>query len=202
MPFAFRFCFLLATSLLLLAPFGSAIEVRVTAPALERTLEHQVFNQAGQDGKLDRHYLRGSKTTGCAIYSDDPRVVFRDDRVVVTVKTHFKLGFGRSCFGLGTTAESEVSFIPEAEGEVVGFRDARIEHITKNKELDLLLEPFLAHKLPQEMKINAADLMRTLLVKSPDSTGYNLTLTRLKLHSMQVEGQDLVVDLDANIRVE
>ena len=183
-------------------PFAAAIEVRVTAPALERTLQHQVFNQAGPDGRTDRHYLRGNKTTGCAIYSDEPHVAFRDDRVVVTLKTHFKLGFGKSCFGLGTTAESEVSFIPEAEGESVGFRDARIEHITKNRELDLLLEPFLSKKLPQEMKINAAELMRTLLVKSPDSTGYNLTLTRLKLHSMLVEGEDLVVDLDANIRVE
>jgi hypothetical protein len=44
--------------------------------------------------------------------------------------------------------------------------------------------------------------MRTLLVKAPDSTGYTLTLTSLKLHSMQVDGQDLVVDLDAAIRVE
>jgi hypothetical protein len=101
---------------------------------------------------------------------------------------------------LSTT--SEVSFIPEAEGESVGFRDARIDHLSDNKELNLLLEPFLSKKLPQQMKINAADLMRTLLVRAPDSTGYTLTLTMLKLHSMQVEGSILVVDLDASIKVD
>jgi len=188
----------------LLAGFGvaSAIEVRVTAPALERTLQRQVFNQPDAEGKLNRHYLRGSSTKGCSVYVDDPHVTFADDRLVVKVKTHAKLGFGKACFGISVSTDSEVSFIPEAEGESVGFRDARIDHLSDNKELNLLLEPFLSKKLPQEMKINAADLMRTLLVKAPDSTGYTLTLTRLKLHSMLIQGQDLVVDLDADIRVE
>jgi len=179
-----------------------AIEVRVSAPALERTLKRQLFNDPDPDGKLDRHYLRGSATKGCAVYADDPHVVFKDDRVVVTLKTHAKLGFGKNCFGVSLTVDSQVSFIPEAEGESVGFRDARIDHLSDNKELDLLLEPFLSKKLPQQMKVNAADLMRTLLVKAPDSTGYTLTLTMLKLHSMQVAGQVLVVDLDADIKVE
>jgi hypothetical protein len=136
------------------------------------------------------------------VYAEDPHVIFKDDRVVVTVKTHAKLGFGKNCFGIGITTDSEVSFVPEAEGEIVGFRDAKIDHLTDNKELNLLLEPFLAKKLPQEMKINAAELMRTLLVKAPDQTGYTLTLTRLKLHSMMVAEGELVVDLDADIKVE
>ena len=52
------------------------------------------------------------------------------------------------------------------------------------------------------MKINAADLMRKLLVRAPDSTGYTLTLTRLQLHSMSVYGPAIVVDLDADIKVD
>ena len=187
-----------------LPAFGTAraIEVRITAPALQRTLARQLFNQPDADGKLTRHYLRGSATKGCSVYADDPHVEFQNDRVVVTVKTHAKLGFGKSCFGISVSAKSEVSFVPEAEDESVGFRDARIDHLTDNKELNLLLEPFLSKKLPQEMKLNAANLMRTLLVKAPDSTGYTLTLTRLQLHSMQIQGNDLVVDLDADIRVQ
>ena len=187
--------------LLSVAP-ARAIEVRVSAPALERTLKRQLFNEAGPDGKLDRHYLRGGAAKGCSVYADEPHVTFKDDRVVVSLKTHAKLGFGRNCFGVSVSTESQVSFIPEAEGESVGFRDARIDHLSDNKELDLLLEPFLSKKLPQQMKINAAELMRTLLVRAPDSTGYTLTLTMLKLHSMQVDGQILVVDLDADIKVD
>ena len=189
---------------------AGAIEVRVSAPALERTLLNQVFNQAGPKGQNDhRHYLRGDATKGCAVYADTPHVTFRhvdgsdaEDRIDVTIKTHAKVGFGKACFGIGLTFDSEVSFIPEAQGESVGFRDARIEHLSANKEIDLLLEPFLAKKLPQEMKINAANLMRTLLVRAPDSTGYVLTLTTLTLHSMTVQGDALVVDLDADIRVD
>jgi hypothetical protein len=146
--------------------------------------------------------LKGSASKGCSVYVDEPHVSFKDDRVVVSVKTHAKLGIGKACFGISITAESQVSFIPEAEDESVGFRDAHIDHLTNNKELDVLLEPFLSKKLPQEMKVNAADLMRNLLVKAPDSTGYKLTLEMLKLHSMQVDVDVLVVDLDANFRVE
>ncbi len=196
-----RACALLLC-LLALPPAARAVEVRITAPALERTLQHQLFNQPGPDGTLDRHFLRGNGSKGCAAYVDSPQVFFQDDRVFVSVKTHATLGIGKSCFGISLTTRSEVSFIPEAEGESVGFRDARIEHLSDNKELNLLLEPFLSRKLPQEMKVNAANLLRTLLVKAPDSTGYVVTLQTLELHSLQVDGQVLVVDLDAGIRVE
>jgi len=193
---------IMASLLLLCCAHAQAIEVRVTAPALERTLQHQLFNQPDAEGKQDRHYLRGNGTRGCSVYADEPHVTFSEERVVVSVKTHAKLGIGKACFGISITTESEVSFVPEAEGESIGFREAHIDRLTNNKELDLLLEPFLAKKLPQEMKVNAADMMRKLLVKAPDSTGYTLTLEMLQLHSMQVDGQELVVDLDANFRVE
>ena len=197
----FRFSALLWGSLLFVVS-AQAIEVRVSAPALERTLKKQLFNEAGPDGKLERHYLKGNLTKGCYVYVDDPHVSFKDDRVIVTVKTHAKLGIGKACFGISLSTESVVSFIPQAEGESVGFRDARIDRLSENKELDLMMEPFLSKKLPQEMKVNAAVLMRELLVKAPEQTGYTLTLTSLKLHSMQVDGQVLVVDLDAAIKVE
>ena len=205
--------FFVAFLLLSMLP-AHAVELRVSAPALERTLLRQVFNQAGPRGQNDnRHYLRGDATKGCAVYADSPHVSFRhveptaldpapDDRVVVSVKTHAKLGFGKSCFGIAVSFESEVSFIPEAEGESVGFRDARIEHLSANREVDALLEPFLSKRMPQEMKVNAASLMRTLLVRAPDSTGYTLTLTSLNIRSMHVEGDVLHVDLDAEIKVD
>jgi hypothetical protein len=185
------------------ASSAHAIEARVSAPALERTLKKQLFNEAGPDGKLDSHYIKGGFAKGgCYVYVDDPHVSFKDDRVIVTVKTHAKLGIGKACFGISLSTDSQVSFIPEAEGESIGFRDARIDRLSDNKELDVLMEPFLSKKLPQQMKVNAADLMKTLLVKAPDSTGYTLTLTSLKLHSMQVDAQVLVVDLDFAIKVE
>ena len=184
---------------------ADAIEVRISAPALERTLKNQVFITPAPSPDLPRRvYLSGKPTSGCSVFADSPEVSFKDDRVVVRMNTHGNFGASLhgKCLGVWLNTESVVSFIPEAEGESIGFRDARIDKLTDSRELNLLLEPFLAHKLPAEMKVNAATLMRTLLVHAPDSTGYTLTLSSLKLHSMLVEHQSLVVDVDAKIAVE
>jgi hypothetical protein len=178
---------------------AAAIEVKVSAKSLERTLRAQLFN--GADG---RYYLRGDAKSACFVYAEDPHVSFVNERIVVHVKTRSKLGTSvrGACFGVGLSTETDVSFIPEAEEESVGFRDARLEKMSDSKELNFLLTPFLSRKLPQQMKLNAAVLIRQLLSRSAETTGYTLTLGRLKLHSMLVEGQALVVDLDADISVE
>lgn len=214
---------LVPAALFLLANLPAhAITLRISAAALERALRHQVFTSPGPDGKPSRHYLRGNPKQPCSVYAEDPHITFlhpgtsagiastpttgfaEQDRIIVTVRTHANFGkaIGGFCLGIPISIESQVSFIPEAQGEAIGFRDARVDHASNSPELNALLEPFLAHRLPTEMKINAANLMRTLLVRAPDATGYTLTLTTLNLHSMQVEDQFLRVDLDADIKVD
>jgi hypothetical protein len=148
--------------------------------------------------------MRGDATTPCFVYAEAPHITFKDDRIVVHVHTRSKLGADvhGNCFGLTLNTDADVSFIPEAQGESVGFRDARIEKLSDSKELNFLLVPFLSRKLPAQMKVNAADLMRTLLAQSMATTGYVLTLTSLKLHSMVVDHDALVVDVDAAMRIE
>ncbi len=194
-----------ALAFLTLPCTARAITLRVSAPALERTLKNQVFTTSPPKADLpNRTYLRGNGQSGCAIFVDSPQVTFAEDRVVIKVHSHANFGAsikGR-CIGVWINTESVVSFIPEAEGETIGFRDAHIDKLTESRELNTLLEPFLARRLPQELKINAADLMRTMLVHAPGQTGYTLTLSTLKLHSMQVQEQALVIDLDADIQVD
>jgi hypothetical protein len=176
-----------------------AIEVKVSAKALERTLRMQLFN--GPEG---RYYMRGDATTPCYVYAEDPHVTFKDDRIVVHVHTRAKLGkaLRGACVGVSLTTNADVSVVPDAEGESVGFRDARIERVSESKELNFLLVPFLSRKLPSQMKLNAADLMRKLLSQSAASTGYTITLDTLKLHSMLVDHEALVVDVDAGMSIE
>ena len=178
---------------------ASAIEVRVSAQALERTLRTQLFN--GQQG---RYYIRGDITSACYVYAESPHVTFVLDRIVVHV--HAKAKFGTAvhgaCIGVSLTTDADVSLIPEAEEESVGFRDARIEHLSESKELNFLLVPFLSRKLPAQMKVNAAVLMRQLLSRSTETTGYALSLGSLKLHSLLVEGDMLVMDADAALKVD
>jgi hypothetical protein len=176
-----------------------AIDVTVSALALERTLRTQLFN-----GAQGRYYIRGDATTACYVYAENPHVAFKDGRVVVHVHTRAKIGTSvrGACIGVSLTTDADVSLVPEAEGESVGFRDARVERLSESKELNFLLVPFLSHKLPSQMKVNAADLMSKLLSQSVASTGYTLTLKSLKLHSMVVDHDTLVVDVDAAMSVE
>ena len=52
------------------------------------------------------------------------------------------------------------------------------------------------------MKVNAADQIRQLLTKSAESTGYSMSLLLLKIHSMVVQNNSLVVDIDGNFGVD
>jgi hypothetical protein len=176
-----------------------AIEVKVSALALERTLRAQLFN-----GPQGRYYMRGDATTACFVYAETPHVSFKDDRVMVHVHTRAKIGTAvrGACIGVSLTTDADVSLVPEAEGESIGFRDARVERLSESRELNFLLVPFLSRKLPSQMKLNAADLMGKLLSKSVTETGYTLTLKSLKLHSMVVDHDALVVDVDADVSVE
>jgi hypothetical protein len=178
---------------------ASAIEVRVSAQALERTLQTQLFN-----GPQGRYYIRGDAHSACYVYAESPHVTFVQDRVVVHVHTKARFGTAvrGACIGVSLTTDADVSLIPEAEEESIGFRDARIERLSESKELNFLLVPFLSRKLPAQMKMNAAILMRQLLSRSTETTGYALSLNSLKLHSLLVEGDSLVMDADAALKVD
>jgi hypothetical protein len=175
-----------------------AIEIKISSEALERTLNKQLFNADG-----GRYYIRGKADSACYVYAEDPKVSFKDDRIWIHIKTHSKLGTSvhGACLGVSLNAEADVSVIPDAQGETIGFRDAKIEHLSTSKELNFLLVPFLSGKLPQQMKVNAADLVRQLLSKSAEATGYDLRLDNLKIHSMQVDHNDLDVDFDGDLSV-
>jgi hypothetical protein len=178
---------------------ASAVEVTISAQALERTLQAQLFN--GPEG---RYYMRGDSNSACYVYADSPHISFVQDRIVVHVHARAKLGttVHGACIGVSLSTDADVSLIPDAEEESIGFRDARIERLSDSRELNFLLVPFLSHKLPAEMKVNAAVLMRQLLSRSTETTGYALSLSSLKLHSLLVEGERLVMDVDAELKVD
>src|ERR1700743_3381473 len=174
-----------------------AVELEISAQAIERTLKMQLFN-----GEQGRYYIKGDAKSACFVYAEDPKVSFQDDRVVVHVHTRARLGKGAlgTCLGVGLTRDADVSVIPEAEDQSIGFRNARIEKLSDWPELNIFLTPFLNRQLPQAMKVNAADILRMLLTKSSETTGYKLTLDNLKIHSMMVKDSYLVVDMDGGIK--
>lgn len=195
-------CRVLAISFLLAAAgvlHSYAVELKVSRESLERTLKFQLFNTP--DG---RYYLKGNAQTPCYIYADDPHLSLVEDRFVVSMKTHSHLGkkVGGACLGISLSLPAKVSLAPDGEGETIGFRDARVESISDQRELNFVLIPFLSHQIPSSMKVNAADLLRHALEGSTASSGYKVTLDRLKIHSMQIEGDTLVVDVDGDLSIK
>ena len=91
---------------------------------------------------------------------------------------------------------------PAGEGETLGFKDARLEKVSERRELNFVLSPFLSHTVPSSMKVNAAELLRKTLADSTARSGYKVALDRLKIHSIQIEGDDVVVDVDGGISVK
>jgi hypothetical protein len=168
--------------------------MRISRDAIERTLKQQLFG--GPDG---RYYLKGNPQSACYSYVEDPKLSFAQDRIVVRIKTHARLGTSLrgTCLGLTLAVPAEVSLAPDAEGESVGFRDARLDRISDQKELN-----FLSHQVPSSMKVNAADLLRKALEGSTASSGYKVALDRLKIHSIQIDGDTLVVDVDGDLSVK
>jgi hypothetical protein len=176
-----------------------AVELRIGRDALERTLKQQLFN--GPDG---RFYLKGTPRSACSVYADDARVAFVQDRIVVKVKTRARMGksVGGACLGVSLSPLAEVSMAPYGEGETIGFRDAQLIKVSSQRELNFLLTPFLSRQVPSSMKVDAADLLRKALEGSTASSGYKVSLERLKVHSMQIQGDTLVVDVDGDITVK
>jgi hypothetical protein len=180
-------------------PQSGAVELKVSRDALERTLIKQLFN--GPDG---RYYLKGNAQSACYVYAEDPKLKFVEDRIVVQLKTHARLGqrLGGACIGIALSLPAEVSLAPDGEGETVGFRDARVDKVSDHTELNFVLTPFLSRQVPSGMKVNAADLLRKALEGSTASSGYKVTLDRLKIHSVLVQEETLVVDVDGDISVK
>lgn len=175
-----------------------AVELRVSRAALERTLKQQLFSGPG-----GRFYLKGTAKSACSVYADDASVTFAQDRIVVKVKTRARLGksMGGACLEISLSPTAEVSMAPYGEGETIGFKDAELLRVSDQRELNFLLTPFLGRQVPSSMKLNAADLLRKSLEDSTATSGYKLTLERLKVHSIQIEGDVLVVDVDGDISV-
>jgi hypothetical protein len=176
-----------------------AVELRVSREALERTLRQQLFGGPG-----GRYYLKGTLRSACSVYADEASVAFVQDRIVVKVKTRARMGksMGGACIGISLAPTAEVSMAPYGEGETIGFRDAQLLKVSEQRELNFLLTPFLSRQVPSSMKVNAADLLRKSLEDSTAKSGYRVRLEKLKVHSMQIEGDALIVDVDGDISVK
>ena len=185
--------------LLCRAPACQAGEFKVSSGALERTLKARLFGTPDQ-----RFYLRGDAHSACYLYAEDPHLFFSEDRILVRVHTSGKYGkqFGGRCVGFPVSMNTVISLAPSVEGETIGVTDARLDRLSDSAELNFVLSPFLSHKLPANIKINAATMLREILTKSTETSGYPLTLERLDIRQVHVTNKVLIVDYDSDMRID
>jgi hypothetical protein len=180
-------------------PVCKAEEFKVSSGALERTLKARLFNTPDQ-----RYYLRGDAHSACYVYAEDPHLFFSGDRILVRVHTGGKYGkqIAGRCIGFPVSVNTVISLAPIAEGETIGVTDARLDRVSDSAELNFILSPFLSHKLPANIQINAATMLREILTKSTETSGYPLTLERLDIRQVHVTDKFLVVAYDSDMRID
>ncbi len=190
----------LAAAALACAPGADAGELRISAGALERTLAASLFS--GPDG---RAYLRGGPGKAeCAVSLESPRLSFAGQRILLHLHTVAMIGptvRGR-CLGIGLVKDVDVSMLPVAQGQTIAFSDVRLERLSGSRELDFLLMPFLRRTVPSSLKVDAAWLLKKTLENSRERTGYAMKLERLVVHSIEVAGDRLVVDVDGDLSID
>jgi hypothetical protein len=181
------------------APVCHAGEFKVSSGALERTLKARLFSTPDQ-----RFYVRGDAHSACNLFVEDPHLFFSGDRILVRVHTSGKYGtqLGGRCIGVPVSMNTVISLAPTAEGETIGVTDARMDRLSESAELNFILSPFLSRKLPANIKLNAATMLREILTKSTETSGFPLTLERLDIRQVHVTDKLLVVDYDSDMRID
>jgi len=111
-------------------------------------------------------------------------------------------GLSFTLWGKPHSMNTVISLAPSVEGETVGVTDARMDRLSDSSEVNFILSPFLSHKLPNNIKINAATMLREILTKSTETSGYPLTLERLDIRQVRVGEKFLVVNYDSDMRIE
>ena len=61
-----------------------------------------------------------------------------------------------------------------------------MDKVSDHEELNFVLTPFLSRQVPTGLKVNAADLLRKALENSTATSGYKVSLERLKIHSVLI----------------
>jgi hypothetical protein len=191
--------FFVCCFLLCLCPVCQAGQFKVSSNALERTLKSRLFNTP--DG---RYYLRGDAHSVCNLYVEDPHLSFAGDRILVRVHTGGTYGkqLAGRCLGFHVSMNTTISLAPLAQGETIGVTDARVDRLSDSSELNFILSPFLSRNLPANIQLNAANMLREILTKSTETSGYPLTLERLDVRHVHATDKYLSVEYDSDMRVE
>ena len=132
------------------------------------------------------------------MYADDAKVTFVQDWIVVKVKTQARVGTSVGVAGveISLSPTAEVSMVPFGERESIGFPSPTGERAAEVElSADTVSERAGALKHQVGCSRFAAQGAGGLWATS----GFKVVLERLKVHSIEIQGDVLVVDPDRDI---
>lgn len=106
------------------------------------------------------------------------------------------------CVGFPVSMMTTISLAPLADGEIIGVTDAKIDRLSDSDEMNFILSRFVNKNLPAGLQMNAATMLREILTKSTETSGYPLTLERLQVRNVHTTDKYLAVEYDSDMKVE
>jgi hypothetical protein len=193
-----RFLAFILLLLAVCAPRARAVELRLRFGALERMLSEQLFTEEG------KRYV-GPKRTKCNFaYLQKPRVQGEGGRIRIlaqfTGRTALDV-FGR-CVGLGDEFDLVIVARPEYRSDGIGFADVTVKPLSKNGYYIRRVCTAMAATLARDFKYPLAAEARRILEDASATPRYPREMRNLKVNSIGVTGEELVLDLNFALTIK
>lgn len=187
----------LVAALLLAAPaWGVDLEIRFGA--LERLIGEQMFTADG------RKYVRGAKERKCNYaFLEKPKLSAAGDRLQLKVNFSGKTAldmFGR-CVGVGDSFELTLTAKPVANSGSIAFQDFNVS-TPRDSFYIRRVRSALVQTLSKDFRIDVMQHARKL-IEAPHAVGaYQQEIKDLKMHSVRVAPDALVLGVDFRVIVK
>lgn len=165
---------------------ASASEIVIENTAIEKTLQQQVFVDAGR-----YHLVPGTRCQYA--YLTAPSIAISRGRIRLTSRLTGRLGMevGGQCSGLSDAFDVTVSGQPYFSGERLGLKDLRIEEVS-NPLYKPMLQALLTQALPRAIDINLREGLQNVLA----GQGYDVVVTRLAVTDLVSDDNRVRAKLD------
>jgi len=189
----------IASLLALLAVCASGSELQIQYSALSKILAQQVFTQEG------RKYVRGDKDQRCNFaYLEHPEISGNNGHLWIRARFTGRSArnlLGR-CVGLGDSFDLQIFATPYYHGDVVGFKDVRVESVNKDGIYIRLVRNALAFSLANEFKYPLFDDAKHMLETKQEPLPITQQLQNFQVKDIKVTGDALVLNLDFTLTVK
>jgi hypothetical protein len=178
------------------APAAQAAEITLTHSALERVVWQVLLTEGG------RGYFEGGPDDTCRYaFVQEPKVTGADGRLRIRFLFAGRAGaeVGGRCVGPGDTFDLFVSGVPALAGGELYLEDLRVE--APDTAYFRLVSGLVENQLRQRLRYPLKRDLDRVAATVGAPAGYAMSVERLEMSGVQVEGDTLRVSLEIGLSV-